>query len=137
MSAIREATVDDVLTICNLLRDHDFRTEGVFESGTKYWVAEAGARLVGAIGLELGYTSVLLRSAIVDPHLRGKGLGRQLTECALDWARRGRYVNAYCFSTDAGSYWVTRGFRPCSVEEVVNALPAAPQVQLLHRRALK
>ena len=133
MTAIREAKDDDNLMICNLLRQHDLRPEGVLESGTKYWVAEEGVDLIGAIGLELGQASVLLRSAIVDSHRRGKGIGRQLTEYALDWARLGGYRKAYCFSTDAGGYWVTRGFRACPVEEVVNALPTAPQVKLFHR----
>jgi N-acetylglutamate synthase-like GNAT family acetyltransferase len=130
---IREAEANDVHAIGSLLRQHDLRTEGVLETGTRYWVAEKGLRVVGAIGLELGDTSVLLRSAIVDPRWRGGGLGRELTGAALGWARAAGYRLAYCFSTDAGTYWVARGFRSCSVDEVVHALPNAPQVELFAR----
>lgn len=133
MATIREAKANDIHAIGSLLREHDLRTEGVLETGTRYWVAEECVRVVGAIGLELGDASVLLRSAIVDPRWRGNGLGRELTGAALGWARTAGYRFAYCFRTDAGTYWVARGFRGCSVEEVVHALRNAPQVELFAR----
>ena len=133
MSAIREATPIDIHEIRNLLRKHDLRTEGVLEPGTRYWVALNDEGIVGAIGLEPGDTSVLLRSAIVHPDWRGNGLGRELTESALTWARAAGYRVAYCFSTDAGTYWISRGFRACPVNDVVQALPKSQQVELFAR----
>jgi N-acetylglutamate synthase-like GNAT family acetyltransferase len=133
MPTIRDAQEGDRFTIRDLLLEYDMQYEGVFESGSKYWVAEDGVLVVGAMGLELGQGSVLLRSAIVAPSYRGKGLGQKLTEHALSWARDGGYRNAYCFSTNAGGYWIARGFQPCSIEDVVRALPTAPQVELFGR----
>jgi N-acetylglutamate synthase-like GNAT family acetyltransferase len=130
---IRRARTSDAAAIVALLRTDDLRTEGVLEDRTCYWVAENGPTLIGAIGLELGDSCVLLRSAIVVRADRGEGVGRKLTESALEWARSGGYQVAYCFSTDAGEYWTARGFATCSVEEVVRAVPHAPQVQLFRR----
>lgn len=98
--------------------------------GTRYWMAERESRPMGAIGLELGVSCVLLRSAIVDLKERGQGIGQRLTSRALEWAAEHGYGVAYCFSTEAGRYWIARGFAPCPVSEVVAALPDAPQVRL-------
>ena len=133
MSAIREANPDDIQEIRNLLRKHDLRTEGVLKPGTRYWVALNDEGIVGAIGLEPGDTSVLLRSAIVHPDWRGNGLGRELTQSALTWARVAGYRVVYCFSTDAGAYWTALGFRACPVNDVVHALPNSQQVELFAR----
>jgi N-acetylglutamate synthase-like GNAT family acetyltransferase len=133
MLVIRQATTSDVAAIIALLQTDDLRTEGILEHLTRYWVAEDGPRLIGAIGLELGDTCVLLRSAIVTSGERGNGVGRKMTEQALEWASESGYRFAYCFSTDAGSYWTARGFNICSVEEVVCAVPHAPQVRLFDR----
>ena len=133
MPTIREAQESDRLAIRDLLLAHDMQPEGVFEIRSKFWVAEDDTLIVGAMGLELGQGSVLLRSAIVVPSHRGKGLGQELTEWALGWARDGGYRNAYCFSTEAGGYWIARGFQRCSIEDVVRVLPTAPQVELFER----
>lgn len=130
---IREATTGDLASIRSLLTASELRTEGVLEADTCYWVAEVGDELVGAIGLELGDTSVLLRSAIVAPSARSAGIGRALTDTALNWAWKHGYRAAYCFSTDAGSYWIARGFTECPVDEVLDNLPNAPQVRLFRR----
>jgi N-acetylglutamate synthase-like GNAT family acetyltransferase len=126
----REATDGDLQEIAELLQRNDLRPEGILDPGTKYWVVQKDGRLIGSIGIELGTTSVLLRSAVVAPELRGRGIGRKLTFEALAWASNEGYASAYCFSTDAGSYWQGLGFGPCSVDEVVAELNDAPQTRL-------
>jgi N-acetylglutamate synthase-like GNAT family acetyltransferase len=126
----REAKPDDLLQIRELLRRNDLRPDGILEPRTKYWVVEERGSLIGAIGLELGETAVLVRSAVVELESRGKGIGRKLTFDALSWARSAGYAAAYCFSTDAGSYWLGLGFRPCPVYEVIAELKDAPQTRL-------
>lgn len=133
MLVIRQATTTDASSILSLLQTEGLRTEGVLEAGTRYWIAGEGPGLVGAIGLELGEMCVLLRSAIVVASQRGRCIGRKLTEHTLQWACKNGYKIAYCFSTDAGGYWTDRGFNRCPVEEVVRAMPNAPQVQLFDR----
>ena len=102
----------------------------MLQPNTIYWVLEERDRLLGSVGLELGTKSVLLRSAIVEPESRGQGIGRQLAGEALGWAKNEGFSAAYCFSTDAGSYWLRLGFEVCPVDEVVAELQDAPQVRL-------
>jgi N-acetylglutamate synthase-like GNAT family acetyltransferase len=136
LPVIRQATSNDLDSIIELLRTGDLRTEGIMDNHTLYWVAKNGPDLIGAIGLELGGTCALLRSAVVSIAERGRGIGGQLTEGALEWAWRNGYRVVYCFSTDAGAYWRGRGFKPCAVDEVVRALPKAPQVLLFEALGL-
>jgi len=126
----RKANLADLKSITALLRQNDLWPEGVLEPATHYWVVEEADRLLGAVGIELGAKSVLLRSAIVEPQSRGQGIGRQLATEALDWANKEGFSAAYCFSTDAGSYWLRLGFRVCPVDEVGAELEDAPQVGL-------
>jgi predicted GNAT family acetyltransferase len=54
--------------------------------------ADAGAVEMANMGMVLSYRQVAegvidLRSTLVPPHLRGRGLGGQLVRHALDWAR--------------------------------------------------
>src|SRR3954471_7574108 len=102
LAVIRPATGDDFDSIVRLLRTNDLRAEGIMDDHTQYWVAENGSELIGAVGLELGATGALLRSAVVCNTHRGRGVGRQLTDRALEWARQNGCRIVYCFSTDAG-----------------------------------
>src|SRR3954447_16889968 len=115
---IREATLGDFDSVKHLLEENDLRAEGILQPGTRYWVACERSRIIGAIGLELGANCALLRSAVVVRTERGRGLGRDLTDLALKWACENGMHAVYCFSTDAGSYWVARGFEPCPVDTV-------------------
>jgi N-acetylglutamate synthase-like GNAT family acetyltransferase len=46
--------------------------------GLRFWVAEDGDELIGAIGLEQSGTAGLLRSLVVAPAYRKRGLARSL-----------------------------------------------------------
>ena len=106
------------------------RTEDLLADGTRYWVAEEDGTVVGSLGFELGSEGLLLRSVGVVPAFRARGIGKQLTEVGLGWARAKGYRRVYCFSTVAGKYWIARGFRECPVTEVARELPEAPKVAL-------
>ena len=130
MTTIRQAQLNDREGIEGLLQQYDLRAEGVLADGSIYWITELEECRIVAVGLELGQRSVLLRSAVIEFGCRGRGLGAALAGHALEWARMSGYASAYCFSTEATGYWEARGFRQCKVEEVVKALPRAPQVCL-------
>ena len=49
-------------------------------SGLRFWVAEDGGDVAGAVGLEKTGTAGLLRSLVVAPTHRKRGLGRSLVE---------------------------------------------------------
>jgi N-acetylglutamate synthase-like GNAT family acetyltransferase len=127
--AIREASPEDAPALESLLAACGLSSHGVLASGTRYWLAEdaAGAPL-GAIGLELGAGAALLRSAAVLPEHRGAGVGAALVGAALA-AAAAHGPLLYLFSTGAGLYWQRFGFVEAPVDELVAALPGAPQVR--------
>jgi N-acetylglutamate synthase-like GNAT family acetyltransferase len=127
---IREANVNETERICALLARMRLGTDSVLAPGTRYWLAEsAESQIGGVVGLEYGAEAVLLRSAAVDPPLRGRGIGAALVQAALRSAVAAGYRRAYLFSTGAGPYWRRLGFHEAPVPELVAALPDAPQVR--------
>lgn len=127
---LREALPGDLENLIALLERLGLVTEGVLVPGTAYWLAETPmGRLLGLVGVEFGTTNAaLLRSAAVLPELQRRGIGRALVNRAFEACRACGIATIYCFSTDAGDYWQHLGFREAPVTELVEALPAAPQV---------
>jgi N-acetylglutamate synthase-like GNAT family acetyltransferase len=137
---IRGATAQDFSGLRTLLQSCHLITEGLFEPNTLFWLAEWLAEnlnqhsVIGVAGIELGQQAGLLRSVGVAPSFRSQGLGATLTHTALEGCRMtGRHV-IYCFSTGAGDYWRRLGFHEVPVEEVIEALPRAPQVVVFERK---
>jgi N-acetylglutamate synthase-like GNAT family acetyltransferase len=126
---IREALPVDTVRLCTLLSQIELVTDGVLVTGTRYWVAEdSTGNVIGVGGAEYGKDAVLLRSAAVHPDCRGLGIGTKLVQCVFDASQQLGIRHVYCFSTDAGEYWQRLGFREVPVDELVEELPAAPQV---------
>jgi N-acetylglutamate synthase-like GNAT family acetyltransferase len=132
---IREAAPDETSKLCDLLQSIGLVTEGVLVPGTRYWMAEgASQELLGLVGIEFGASdAVLLRSAAVAPQFQRRGIGGALVNHALNTCADLGYRRVYCFSTDAGDYWQYSGFREVPVQELVEALPSAPQVHHFDR----
>ncbi|GAB4118130.1 MAG: hypothetical protein Fur005_25700 [Roseiflexaceae bacterium] len=128
MITIREATAADRAAIEVLLTECNLGNTGILVAGSRYLVAEDGEMLVGVVGLEYGQHAVLLRSAGVKPGWRGRKIGARLFESAYDLARADQIKRVYCFSTDAGEYWISQGFYEVPVPELCAALPNAYQV---------
>jgi amino-acid N-acetyltransferase len=78
--------------------------------GDRYAVAEATGQLVGAEGIEVYDKSGLLRSAVVHPDWRGRGVGDVLTRDRIAWARRTGLERVYLLTTTAESYFPRFGF---------------------------
>jgi N-acetylglutamate synthase-like GNAT family acetyltransferase len=126
---IREAIRADCDVITALLEECDLGSTGVLTVGSSYWVAEDSGQIIGVIGLEYGQSAVLLRSAGVKPSHRRRGIGTQLFQHAAAMAEAARITTIYLFSTDAGTYWISRGFWEVPVPELVAALPDVFQVR--------
>ncbi|MFN4314854.1 MAG: GNAT family N-acetyltransferase [Chitinophagaceae bacterium] len=82
---------------------YDASTDHLYElfqtPGSAYWVAEKNEELLGGVGifptegLPTG-TAELVKMYLL-PVARGKGLGRQLINHSLDWARSAGYQQIY------------------------------------------
>nr|NIP60748.1 GNAT family N-acetyltransferase [Gemmatimonadota bacterium]NIR77456.1 GNAT family N-acetyltransferase [Gemmatimonadota bacterium]NIT85980.1 GNAT family N-acetyltransferase [Gemmatimonadota bacterium]NIU29800.1 GNAT family N-acetyltransferase [Gemmatimonadota bacterium]NIU34822.1 GNAT family N-acetyltransferase [Gemmatimonadota bacterium] len=80
-------------------------------------VAEAAGRLVGVAGLEVHGRDGVLRSVVVSPDLRGRGVGARLTRWVLDSAREIGLRRLYLLTTTAEDYFPRHGFRPVERSE--------------------
>lgn len=133
MAVIRKPAGLDLAGWRALLAGERMRTDdlGALDG---YWLvaAESGA-LVGGAGIELAPDAALLRSVVVAPSLRRRGLGSALVEaCAEEAIRRGASW-LYVLGAEAAAFLFACGFRETTPDEVSAALPAARQV-LLYRR---
>lgn len=130
----REASAHDLPTILNILIELELRPEHVMEGKSRYWIAELpSGEMIGVIGMEYTPNAALLRSAGIRPAYQRQGIGERLTFIVISACAEINIPVIYTFSTDAQDYWQRRGFRRVGVDEVVEALPDAPQVHLFRR----
>lgn len=108
---IGPATAGDYPEIEALLREHRLPEAGLRPHLHSTLVAREGARVIGAAALEIYDRSALLRSVAVTGTQRGRGLGRALTEAALDLARARGVATIYLLTETAEAFFTHLGFR--------------------------
>ena len=108
---IGPATAGDYPEIEALLREHRLPEAGLRPHLDSTLVAREGTRVLGAAALELYDQSALLRSVAVTGTQRGTGLGRALTEAALDLARARGVDTVYLLTETAEAFFTHMGFR--------------------------
>lgn len=97
-------------------------TDDLGEPGRAFFRFADADRTVGFGGLEGSGGNVLLRSIVIVPEMRGKGLGRQATGLLLERARAAGARHAYLLTTDAGPFFKALGF------EVIARESAPPEI---------
>ncbi len=128
-TAIIEARPHDLPAVLALLRAAGLPQEGVAEHFKEFLVALADDRVVGAAGLELYGEAALLRSVVVHPEWRGRGLGQRLTEAVLKKARARGIREVYLLTKTATAFFPRFGFRPIPREVVNPAVRASVQFE--------
>lgn len=122
---VRPAASGDLRAVQALLRDAGLPTDGVAEQlGSGYVVAEEEARIVAAAGVEVHGSYGLLRSVVVSPDRRGRGLGERLVQDRIRWAEARGLEGMALLTTTAAGYFPRLGFAPLSradVPEVVRS----------------
>jgi amino-acid N-acetyltransferase len=141
--SIRPATPGDRSEVERLLVENDLPTAGVHESLEGFLVAENDGTIVGAIGLERYGPYGLLRSAVVSPAARGKGVGRELVAQLLDSARANGVEGVYLLTTTAENYFPSFGFArvdrstvPAEIQRSVEFAEACPSSATVMARSL-
>jgi N-acetylglutamate synthase-like GNAT family acetyltransferase len=106
----RRATSDDLPAVLALLREASLPEdiEPHFES---FLIAESSGAVVGTVGLEELGSRALLRSLVVVPSWRGKGLGGSLAREILAQARSDGSEEVFLLTLDAGRFFERLGFR--------------------------
>jgi amino-acid N-acetyltransferase len=106
-------------------------------------VAKDGDTLLGAAAVELYAGGALLRSVVVDPEARGRGLGYRLTEAALRVAKERGADTAFLLTTTAEAFFPKLGFEriaredvPASVQASVEFTSACPASAVVMRKRL-
>jgi amino-acid N-acetyltransferase len=124
-AVVRAATQADYEAVRSLLEASTLPVSGVPATLADFYVAEDQGRVVGVVGLELYGANALLRSAAIDPAVRGSGVGRALVERALEHAREQGVRAIYLLTTTAERYFPRFGFDRITREDVPDAVQAS------------
>jgi amino-acid N-acetyltransferase len=127
--ALRAATVADLHEIQDLLMDALLPVEGVAGSLPTFVVAEHQGKLVGAAGLELCGDDALLRSVVVAPEWRSRGLGRELVDRVIAEGEARRLRALYLLTTTAEQYFPAFGFERTTRDRVPDGVRATAEFQ--------
>jgi amino-acid N-acetyltransferase len=141
---LRAATAADLRDIQDLLTDALLPVDGVAGSLTTFVVAAHDGKLVGAAGLELCGEDALLRSVVVAPEWRSRGLGRELVDRVIAEGNARRLRALYLLTTTAEQFFPAFGFErttrdgvPDGVRATAEFLTACPASATVMRKRLE
>ncbi len=126
---LRRAAAGDTERVARLLTEQALTGAGLADWIERFWVAEDRGAIVGVAGLEVYGRAALLRSVAIDRAWRGTGLGRLITEHALDDAKSAGARDVYLLTTTAEHYFPRIGFACVARESVPDALMASEEFQ--------
>lgn len=127
---LEPARPEDAAAVLELLAAAGLPREGVEDHLDQFVVARAGSRVVGCAGLEVVGSSALLRSLVVAPEWRGKGVGRQLAESLLTRARQRGLAEAVVLTSTVQDWAVREGFERVPREAVSAELRSSGEFRL-------
>ena len=142
-ATIERARVEHVEGVLALLTEQRLPLDGLRDHVRSMLVARQDGRIVGSAALEIYADGALLRSVAVAPERRGDGLGRELTEAAMELAREHGIPAVYLLTTTAEEYFPRFGFEriartevPAGVQASVEFQSACPSSAVVMRRRL-
>ena len=127
--AVRPARESDLAGVLGQLRQAGLPLEGVEEHFAHFLVAEAGPDLLGAIGMEVYGSEALLRSAVVTPDWRGRGVGTMLHDALVECAASLGVTRIVLLTTTAEAFFARRGFRTIPAASIGGPLRMSSEFQ--------
>jgi arsenate reductase len=106
-------------------------TDDLGEPGVSLYAFVKDGQPVGYGGLEHHGADVLLRSIVVLPTSRGRGIGRSVVAALLKLAEEAGAAHAYLLTTSASSYFERLGFVAVEREEAPQAIRESRQMASL------
>jgi len=122
---LRPAQPEDLPAVLTLLQSAALPTEGVADHFAHFIVAWDRSGLAGLAGLEPYGPAVLLRSLVVRPDLRGRGLGAALTLRLLEQARRADAKRVFLLTETAQNFFPRFGFETVARDSADEAVQAS------------
>ncbi|MCI0572324.1 MAG: arsenic resistance N-acetyltransferase ArsN2 [Myxococcaceae bacterium] len=107
---LRSARPEDLRAVELLLTAEGLPLQGVAEHLSQFLVAERGSAILAAGGLEVYGTSGLLRSLVVHPEAKGRGVGAELVQRLLERAAADGLRVLFLLTTTAAEYFPRFGF---------------------------
>jgi len=126
---LRPATLADLRDVERLLMGARLPVDGVAGSLPTFVVAEYNGKLVGVAGLELCGKDALLRSVVVAPEWRSRGLGRELVNQVIAEGEARRIRALYLLTTTADEYFPAFGFERTTRDAVPDGVRATAEFQ--------
>lgn len=126
METIREARATDRVAIDDLLRGARLPVPRPKDPAVDFVVAEDEGSIAGCCGWELHGGHALVRSVVVDPRDRGRGLGERLVEEALRRIRQLGPRSVTLVTLDADRFFARLGFSAIDREEVPDPVRTSP-----------
>jgi amino-acid N-acetyltransferase len=140
---IEAARAEDLEHVLQLLAGEHLPVAGVREHVGTMLVARQRGQVVACAALEVYPDGALLRSVAVSPTMRGSGLGRKLTNRAIELARERGVARVYLLTTTAEQYFprfgferITRADVPAMVQTSVEFQSACPASAAVMRKQL-
>lgn len=105
---VQSATPEELPEIRKLLDEAELPHADLIEgTPVRFWVAREGTAVIGAVGLETFGPAGLLRSLVVAPRARGRGLGAQLVQ-AVEHAAAAEGLHQLVLLTQTAEPFFTR-----------------------------
>lgn len=130
--------------VCETLREFGFEPDPDLDSDlddpaatySALWIALDGDAVVGSVALrDLGDGAVELKRMYLRSDQRGRGLGKQLLELALDWARANK-MRVVRLDTSERMVAAQRLYEANGFERVPGDAPRQGQCRLLYELRL-
>lgn len=128
---IRPATAADREAILRLLEQASLPTEDLATSAARFWVAEEGGEVIGAIGLEQHGSLGLLRSLAVVPAARRRGIGLELVRRLEREARAAEIAQLALLTQGAKAFFERLGYVAVARDSAPDAVKASAQFRSL------
>ena len=126
---IQAAHQGDLSAVRRLLATQHLPLDGIDAHVETMVVARKGSEVVGSAAVELYEDGALLRSVVVDPMVRGQGLGHRLSEAALTIAKDRGKRTAFLLTTTAEEFFPKLGFEAIARDDVPASVKASIQFQ--------
>ncbi len=128
--AVLRPGADDWRTLRDVLREAGLPTTDLPDVAPDgFLVARVDGRVVGGVGVERYGADGLLRSLVVVPEARGRGLGGRLAAAAERWARSAGLRTLTLLTTTAAPFFETRGYVPLDWAEAPEGIRQSAEFQ--------